>query len=107
MPSGTSLIYEYPARRADNKAIIESEVFAFQFCSTRWVEDVIVAERATQIWPNLVSYFKETLKKPKKQIPTVASFTTLKEFVLNDALVLAKLEVFISTTKLEKPFLKK
>lgn len=101
------LFDDSPARRADFKAITKSEVFGLQFCSIRWVEDVIVAERATHIWPNLVTYIKDTLKKPKKQIPTVASFTILKEFVLNDPLVLTKLGVFISTTKLVKPFLKK
>lgn len=101
------LFHDSPARRADYKAITESAVFGLQFCGTRWVEDIIVAERAIQIWPNIVKYIKETLKKPKKQIPVVASFATLKEFVLNDPLVLAKLEVFISTAKLVKPFLAK
>ena len=64
-----------------------------QFCSTRWVEDVIVAERAVEIWPNVVKYVNETLKKPKKCIPTVASFTTVHEYT-KDPLVIAKLPSF-------------
>ena len=68
-----------PARRADFKDITKTDVFGLQFCSTRWVDHVIVAERAIEIWPNLVTYIMETLKKPKRQIPTVASFTTVQE----------------------------
>ena len=48
----------------------------------------------------------ETLKKPKKCIPTVASFTTVHEYT-KDPLVIAKLQVFISTAQIVKPFSKK
>ena len=101
------LFADSPARRADFKEITKTEIFGLQFCSTRWVEDVCVAERAIKIWPNLVTYVIETCKKPKSKIPTVASFTTLRDSVINDPLVVAKLEVFISTAKLVQPFLKK
>jgi hypothetical protein len=40
------LFADSPARRADFKEITKTEVFGLQFCSTRWVEDVCVAERA-------------------------------------------------------------
>ena len=97
------LFHDSPARRDDFQSITKSNVFMLQFCSTRWVEDVIVAERAVEIWPNVVKYVNETLKKPKKCIPTVASFTTVHEYT-KDPLVIAKLQVFISTAQIVKPF---
>ena len=101
------LFKDSPARRSDFKKITKTNVFGLKFCSTRWVEDICVVERAIKIWPHLVTYVKETLKKPKRQIPTVASFKTLQEFVVSDKLILAKLEVFLATAKLVQPFLKK
>ena len=76
-----------------------------QFCSCRWVEGVLVAERAVEVWPNVVKYVNETLKK-KKHIPAVASFHTVHEYS-KDTLVLTKLQLFISADKIVEPFLKK
>lgn len=63
------------ARRREYTAITKSTVFPLRFCSTRWVEDVPVAQRAINIWPNVVKYVRETLKKKKAEIPSCASFT--------------------------------
>lgn len=100
------LFHDSPARRDDFQSITKSNVFGLQFCSTRWVEDVPVAERAIAIWPNIVKYVNETLKKTKKNIPTVASFITVRDFT-RDPLVITKLQVFISTAKIVTNFLKK
>ena len=40
--------------------ITKSNVFMLQFCSSSWVEDALVAERAVEIWPNVVKYVNET-----------------------------------------------
>ena len=82
----------------------ESEVFPQQFCGHRWLEDKEVAERALEIWPNITAYVTETLKKPMSQIPAASSFATVKSAVQNH-LAIAKLQVFVSTASLMKPYL--
>ena len=74
------------------------------FCDHRWIEDKKVAERALQIWPHIITYICETLKKSKSQIPTSSSFSTLRSAVL-DKLITAKLEFFVSVAALPKPYL--
>ena len=53
----------YPTRREDFQRKTKSNVFMLQFCSSRWVEDVLVAKRAVEIWPNVVKYVNKTSKK--------------------------------------------
>ena len=96
-----------PARSEDYTEIMKSNIFPLPFCSTRWVEDQAVAKRAIEIWPNIVKYVKETEKKPKSQIPKIASYEKVRDAVLQDRLIIAKLEVFVSTAALLKPFLTK
>ena len=76
-----SLFNETPARREDYTKITGSRVFPQQFCGHRWLEDKKVAERALEIWPNITVFITETLKKPKNQIPTSASFATVRSAV--------------------------
>ena len=58
------LFGESPAKREDFSAITRSNKFLLPFFGNRWVEDKKVAERAQQIWPDVVIYIKETVKKP-------------------------------------------
>ena len=99
-----SLFNETPARREHYTNITESEVFPQQFCGHRWLEDKKVAERALEIWPNITAYVTETLMKPKSQIPTASSFATVRSAVQND-LTIAKLQFFVSTASIMKPYL--
>ena len=46
------LFVDAPARREDYETITKSTVYPLLFCATRWLEDVPVAERAIQIWPD-------------------------------------------------------
>lgn len=98
------LFNESPARRADYTAITDSEIFPLQFCSTRWIEDVNVAQRAVEIWGNICKYIGPLSNAPKSKRPKSASFATVVKAV-NDPLTLAKLNVFISTAKRFMPFL--
>ena len=77
-----------------------SEVFPLQFCGHRWLED----KRAVEMWPSLTTYITEILKKPKSQVPTSSSFSTVKSAVLNK-LTTAKLEFFISIAAAMRPYL--
>ena len=70
-----------PNIREDYTKMIGSEVFPLQFCGHRWLEDKRVAERAVEMWPSLTTYITEILKKPKSQVPTSSSFSTVKSAV--------------------------
>ena len=84
--------------------IAGSGVFPLEFCGHKWLEDKSVAERALEIWPSLTTFITETLKKPKSQVPSSSSFSTIKSAVLNK-LTTAKLEFFVSTAAVMRPFL--
>ena len=85
--------------------MIGSEVFPLQFCGHRWLEDKRVAERAVErAVPTLTTYITEILKKPKSQVPTSSSFSTVKSAVLNK-LTTAKLEFFMSIAAAMRPYL--
>ena len=79
-------------------------MFPLQFCGHRWLEDKRVAERAVEMWPCLTTYITEILKKPKSQVPTSSSFSTVKSAVLNK-LTTAKLEFFMSIAAAMRPYL--
>ena len=54
----SSLYYLYkdtPARREDFTTATGSNVFPLKFSGHCWVENVAVAERAMEIWPNTIS----------------------------------------------------
>lgn len=53
-----------PAQKSDYIEITSSTVFPLEFCSTRCVENIQVAERAKLIVPNLKQYL-EGVKKQK------------------------------------------
>ena len=99
-----SHLHETPARREDYTKMTGSQVFPLQFCGHRWLEDKRVAERAVEMWPNLTTYITEILKKPKSQVPTSSSFSTVKSAVLNK-LTTAKLEFFMSIAAAMRPYL--
>ena len=97
-------LHETPARKEDYTKMTGSEVFPLQFCGHRWLEDKRVAERAVEMWPSLTTYITEILKKPKSQVPTSSSFSTVKSAVLNK-LTTAKLEFFMSIAAAMRPYL--
>lgn len=98
------LFADSPARRADYTTITASETFPLQFCSTRWVEDVSVAERAVCVWANVCKYVEAVSSGPKSKIPKSASYKSVCKAV-SDSLTVPKLQVFIRTAKYLTPFL--
>ena len=80
-------------------------MFPLPFNGTRWIEDKKVADRAIQIWPNIIKYI-ETLKKPMSQVPTSSYFAKIRSAV-QDSLIVAKLQFFASTASLMVPYLQK
>ena len=95
-----------PAKREDYQKLTGSKVFPLPFSGTRWIEDKKVADRAIQIWPNIIKYINETLKKLKSQVPTSSYFAKIRSAV-QDSLIVAKLQFFASTASLMVPYLQK
>ena len=95
-----------PAKREDYQKLTGSKVFPLPFSGTRSIEDKKVADRAIQIWPNIIKYINETLKKPKSQVPTSSYFAKIRSAV-QDSLIVAKLQFFASTASLMVPYLQK
>ena len=98
-----NLFDESPAKREDYIKVTGSKMFALPFCHHRWIEDKKVAERALQIWPHIITYISETLKKSKSQILTPSSFSTLR-LAAQDKLITANLEFFVSVAAVLKPY---
>ena len=78
MRSLWQLFHDTPAWREDFVKLTVSTVFPLKFCPHRWVEDVVVAERAHQMWPNIKKYVSSFRATPKKA-PQTASYATIKE----------------------------
>ena len=68
------------------------------------MKDKKIAERALQIWPDVMVYSKETIKKSKGEVPVSYSFTTIRSAV-QECLITTKLEFFVSTASIMEPFL--
>ena len=95
-----------PARREDYLTANDGgdAKFGLKFCSTRWLEDVPVAEPAICIWPCVQKYVAATLKLSKSKRPTCQTYINLCEYV-EDPLVLAKLNFFVCIAKVLMPYL--
>ena len=72
------LFHDTAARREDFVKLTGSTVFPLKFCPHRWVEDVDVAVRALQMWPNIKKYVSSFRATPKKASQT-ASYAAIKE----------------------------
>ena len=88
-----------PARQEDYTAITDSKEFPLQFCSTRWVEDVPVAERAIDIWPNICKYLDSVCSRPKLKLTSSSSSFAQVVKATNDVLTLPQLHVFVRIAK--------
>ena len=99
-----NLFSESPAKREYFFKLTGTETFPLPFCGHRWLENKQVAERALEIWPHITTYIRETLKKPKSQVPTSSIFKTVNSAV-QDPLLRAKLAFFASTAGLMQPYL--
>ena len=75
-----------------------SKKFPLQFCATRWLEDVAVAERAILIWPDIQVFIAQICAGPKSKIPKSHSFTSLQGGT-QDLHVPAKLQFFCTIAK--------
>ena len=48
-----TILHDTPARRKDFISVTSVERFSLFFCTTRWVEDTVVADRLNEIWESI------------------------------------------------------
>lgn len=99
-----TIFLDSPGRRSEYTRVTGSLVFPLQFCSTRWVEDLMVVERALQLLPNIREYINSVLRKPASRIPKTVSFRAVRDGCLDNLLV-CKLTFFAFVAQQLKPFL--
>lgn len=102
----SSLYYHFkdsPARREDFVKVTGSSELPLKFVSHRWLENVVVSERALNIWDNIEVYVK-AVKEKRIPNPGNKSFEVIKE-AADDKLVLAKLHYFKCIASQLQPFL--
>ncbi|XP_058873644.1 uncharacterized protein LOC117967216 isoform X2 [Acipenser ruthenus] len=100
------LFHDTPAWRDDYTQITGSTRFPLKFCPHRWVEDLKVAERALELWPNVIQFIDVYKKLPVSKVPNSASYSLVKQAAA-DPLCAAKLQFFASVARQLKPFLEK
>ena len=102
-----SLFKDSPARRDNYFSILDedSPLMPLKHCPTRWVENVIVLERALELLPNMKAFVKAAQKKAIPD-PKTKTFDTVKEACV-DLLLPVKLLFAITVAKQVEPFLVK
>ena len=101
------LFVDSPARREDFSTITGSSIFPQKYCKHRWLENVPVAQRAMDIWPNVCAYIKAVSVKhdgTDYTEPSSKSYHLVKDAVA-DKLLLSKLATFMSIATQLQPFL--
>ena len=53
MKASSNILFDSPARRDDYESVTRSLKFPLLFCAVRWIEDVAVADRLIEVWPNI------------------------------------------------------
>ena len=103
--SSYEVFKDLPSRRADYIYFADNKdaKLPLKYCSTRWVENVSVAERIVEIIPYLQSYVAGMANKRNE--PDSKSYNTMKT-MLKDPLLKAKVCFFISVAKELEKFLK-
>ena len=97
------LFKESPARREDYTTASGSSQFPLKFCNHRWLENILVAERALEVLPNVEKYI-ESVQHKKCTEPKCSSYEVVTS-ALKDPQIVPKLLCFISIAKILKPFL--
>ena len=87
-----------PPRRANYENVTKSNVYPLKFSSHRWAENKIVAERAIDVWENVVKTVKYWmgLQKSKQRKDSNKSYQRLKS-AITDLLIPVKLKFFAKT----------
>ena len=98
-----SLFSETPARRKGYTKITGSDLFGKNFCNTRWLENVPVAERLLEMFPHLCKYVA-VAKKGDFPLLQTKVFGVVSE-ATSHPLFPVKLNCFVLVAKTISPFL--
>ena len=93
------------SRRGDYESLTR-EVYPLKFCSHRWAENQIVAERAIDVWDDMVIIVNYWMGLPKAKQPKQGnkSYSRLKTAV-SDPLMKTKFKFFAAIAKILNRFL--
>lgn len=97
------LFKDSPSRREDFLKVSLTKKLPYKFCSHRWLENILVAERTLEIWDDIKKFVKCTENKefPK---PGSKSYETVEK-AAKDNMICIKLNFFLSVAKIVTPFL--
>ena len=105
-PLLSSLYYHFkdsPARREDYVKVTGNSQLPLKFVSNRWLENVVVSERALNSWRIIEAYVK-AVQENRIPNPGNKSFQVIKEAV-DDKLILVKLHFLKCIASELQPFL--
>ena len=100
-----TILHDTP-RREDYIPVTGEGRFPLFFCSTRWVEDTVAADRVIGTWDSIIKIVRYWEKLPKSKQSTSKSFLKVQEAV-NDKFAVAKFQFLSFVGSLFKPFLTK
>ena len=99
------IFHQSPSRKGDYEKLTIGD-YPLQFCSHRWVENILVVERAIEVWDDIVTVVKFWMSDPKSKQPSLdsKSYTQLKE-AITDPLIKTKCKFFAAVAKSLNSFL--
>ena len=110
------LFHDSPARCGEFTAVTACTVFSLKFCSIRWCENIIVANRALEMLPHLCEWIKAVTNKALVLVndvesslkrPSTVSYGVTEESVKNSNILEARIHFFISVSSDLSDFLKR
>ena len=69
-----NILHDSPARLDDYESVTKSSTFVLLFCAVRGIEDVAVADRLIEVWPNIKQIMNFWEKLPKSKQPSNKSY---------------------------------
>ena len=105
LKGGFQLLHDSPARREDYENVSGSTKYPLYYCSTRCIENKLVAECMIEVWPNLIKLIKVWESLPKSKQPTCKGYENVCD-AMRDPFIILKLTFFSFSCGLVEPCLK-
>ena len=77
MKASFNILHDSPARWDDYESVTKSSKFLLLFWTVRWTENVAVADRLIEVWPNIKQIMNFWEKLPKSKQPSNKSYMIL------------------------------
>ena len=105
LKGGFQLLHDSPARREDYESVSGSTKYPLYYCSARCIENKLVAECMTEVWPNLIKLINVWASLPKSKQPTCKGYGNVCD-AMRDPFMILKLTFFSFSCELVEPYLK-